>query len=376
MNMKTRARQHLQDGDARRQAVEECPRDGRNPPAYGSREWFDAVYPPLRGYLTSFAAPWADDGATAALLRFQEKGQPSRPLGVQIAWLRQVGHNWIVSQLRSRWERDAVPLPPDRVGSDGSEDDLRDVVRDGLARFLRRLRRRLPEELDELIRLRFDAGMTLRQIADQLGGEGATDARRCRVRRRINKALALLRSGLRRAGLDALPGEWEGLRADLLGDPRRVGGPKGVRPRIGTRPGAQAGPLRRPVAVGRSVPPRGTTAAIPRCGTSGLGGAGGPSRSGRPGRTNSIRRPPRPARIKGKGHESYRDAALSRGGRGGATMDATRSRRTRDRARQAWYAGQRQRRFARFLAFLSVRGSDPERIPSTGSVIPTGRRED
>jgi hypothetical protein len=30
-------------------------------------------------------------------------------------------------------------------------------------------------------------------------------------------------------------------------------------------------------------------------------------------------------------------------------MDATRSRRTRDRARQKWYASRRQRRFARFM---------------------------
>jgi hypothetical protein len=30
-------------------------------------------------------------------------------------------------------------------------------------------------------------------------------------------------------------------------------------------------------------------------------------------------------------------------------MDATRPRRTRDRARQQWYASQRQRRFARFM---------------------------
>jgi hypothetical protein len=30
-------------------------------------------------------------------------------------------------------------------------------------------------------------------------------------------------------------------------------------------------------------------------------------------------------------------------------MDATRRRRTRDRARQAWYACWRQRRFARFM---------------------------
>jgi hypothetical protein len=39
-------------------------------------------------------------------------------------------------------------------------------------------------------------------------------------------------------------------------------------------------------------------------------------------------------------------------------------------------ASHRQRRFARFLGFLSLRGSDPVRIPSPGSVIPTGRRED
>jgi hypothetical protein len=35
-------------------------------------------------------------------------------------------------------------------------------------------------------------------------------------------------------------------------------------------------------------------------------------------------------------------------------MDATRRRRTRDRARQQWYARQRQRRFARFLGFAPV----------------------
>src|SRR5215475_2357765 len=32
-------------------------------------------------------------------------------------------------------------------------------------------------------------------------------------------------------------------------------------------------------------------------------------------------------------------------------MDGTRARRTRDRARQTWYAGHRQRRFARWLGF-------------------------
>jgi hypothetical protein len=34
-------------------------------------------------------------------------------------------------------------------------------------------------------------------------------------------------------------------------------------------------------------------------------------------------------------------------------MDATRGRRTRDRARQQWYARERRRRFARFLGFWS-----------------------
>jgi hypothetical protein len=32
-------------------------------------------------------------------------------------------------------------------------------------------------------------------------------------------------------------------------------------------------------------------------------------------------------------------------------VDGTRARRTRDKARQAWYARHRQRRFARFLGF-------------------------
>ena len=39
-------------------------------------------------------------------------------------------------------------------------------------------------------------------------------------------------------------------------------------------------------------------------------------------------------------------------------MDATRARRTRDRARQTWYARCRQQRFARFLGF-------PSGIPAT-----------
>jgi DNA-directed RNA polymerase specialized sigma24 family protein len=219
MNTKTHARQPLQDVDARRQPVEVSPRDGRNPPAFGSREWFDAVYPPVLGSLRSFAPRWAEDGAAAALLRFQETGEPSRPLGAQIVWLRLMGRRWIVSQLRSPGERDAVPFPPDWAGSAGSGDDLADIVRDGLARFLRRLRRRLPTELDEVIRLRFDSGMALQQIADQLFGEMAPHGRRSRVRRQLKKALDLLRSDLQRAGLDAIPCEREGLRDFIQGLP-------------------------------------------------------------------------------------------------------------------------------------------------------------
>jgi DNA-directed RNA polymerase specialized sigma24 family protein len=192
--------------------VEEGPHDRGNQPAFGSQEWFDAVYPPLLGYLRSFAARWADDAAAVTLLSFLEKGPHGSPLVKQIAWLKQAGHNWIVNQLRSPGERDAVPLPPDRAGSDGSGVDLREVVHDGLARFLRRLRRGLPKELDEVIRLRFDSAMTLQQIADQLFGEGATNGHCLRVQRRIKKALSLLRSGLRRAGLDVIPCEREGLR--------------------------------------------------------------------------------------------------------------------------------------------------------------------
>ena len=41
------------------------------------------------------------------------------------------------------------------------------------------------------------------------------------------------------------------------------------------------------------------------------------------------------------------------------TMDATRTRRTKDRARQAWYAACRQRRFARFLGFLGAGSASP-----------------
>ena len=49
-------------------------------------------------------------------------------------------------------------------------------------------------------------------------------------------------------------------------------------------------------------------------------------------------------------------------------MDATRSRRTRDRARQAWYARHRQRRFARFLGF-----DDRVRDPASPPMASAGR---
>ena len=50
-------------------------------------------------------------------------------------------------------------------------------------------------------------------------------------------------------------------------------------------------------------------------------------------------------------------------------MDVTRTRRARDRARQVWYATQRQRRFARFLQSADVESimlSNHEG-PSTGN---------
>jgi hypothetical protein len=51
-------------------------------------------------------------------------------------------------------------------------------------------------------------------------------------------------------------------------------------------------------------------------------------------------------------------------------MDATRKRRTKDRARQAWYAGCRQRRFARFLGFG---GSKPPLPSVSRSLAEDGR---
>jgi hypothetical protein len=45
-------------------------------------------------------------------------------------------------------------------------------------------------------------------------------------------------------------------------------------------------------------------------------------------------------------------------------MDATRARRTRDRARQRWYANHRQRRFARHMGFQAG-------LPPIGDLEPT-----
>lgn len=65
-------------------------------------------------------------------------------------------------------------------------------------------------------------------------------------------------------------------------------------------------------------------------------------------------------------------------------MDATRARRTRDRARQGWYARYRQWRFARYLGFgegieppvARPEGSPPTRLGRTAIGMPAGTRLD
>ena len=54
-------------------------------------------------------------------------------------------------------------------------------------------------------------------------------------------------------------------------------------------------------------------------------------------------------------------------------MDATRRRRTRDRARQQWYARERRRRFARFLGFGDR--ARPAASPPAAGAGRAGRRE-
>jgi hypothetical protein len=58
-------------------------------------------------------------------------------------------------------------------------------------------------------------------------------------------------------------------------------------------------------------------------------------------------------------------------------MDATRSRRTRDRARQQWYARERRRRFARFLGCLSTATEAPQsdRGVKSWTALVASRRE-
>jgi hypothetical protein len=51
-------------------------------------------------------------------------------------------------------------------------------------------------------------------------------------------------------------------------------------------------------------------------------------------------------------------------------IDGTRARRTRDKARQAWYALHRQRRFARFLGF-GDKPRDSASPPTTDAVRPS-----
>jgi len=67
------------------------------------------------------------------------------------------------------------------------------------------------------------------------------------------------------------------------------------------------------------------------------------------------------------GAEGSSVRSTSKEAEGMTTMDATRRRRTRDRARQRWYARQRQRRFARFLGFPS---EDTEATPADRAAKP------
>lgn len=59
-------------------------------------------------------------------------------------------------------------------------------------------------------------------------------------------------------------------------------------------------------------------------------------------------------------------------------MDATRMRRTRDQARRTWYAGHRQRRFARHMGFAALGlGAEPEpAYHPAGRVAITSRAAD
>ena len=75
-----------------------------------------------------------------------------------------------------------------------------------------------------------------------------------------------------------------------------------------------------------------------------------------PGRSDSTGTTPAPGGPRRAGHVHLRTSALIGKARGFSTVgrsavDGTRARRTRDKVRQAWYARQRQRRFARFLGF-------------------------
>jgi hypothetical protein len=53
-------------------------------------------------------------------------------------------------------------------------------------------------------------------------------------------------------------------------------------------------------------------------------------------------------------------------------MDATRARRTRDHVRQAWYAGQRQRRFARRFWFTGDATGQAD-SPGAVTVVSSGQ---
>jgi hypothetical protein len=78
-------------------------------------------------------------------------------------------------------------------------------------------------------------------------------------------------------------------------------------------------------------------------------------------KTDRHRAAATPAFARGRVAGRGQGASLIREGR---KMDATRARRTRDRARQVWYARHRQQRFARFLGFTRAVPTECKASPS------------
>ena len=147
------------------------------------------IFAYLRGH-TSSREDAEDVLLEVFLAALEQDALASLPEREQLAWLRRVAHHKLVDHYRRSQRRFAVGLEEieDTLEDDEEHVPEQIVLRREEAQNIREALRRLPALQQEVLRLRFGAGLRCAQIAEILGKrEGA-------VRVLLSRAVTLLRT--------------------------------------------------------------------------------------------------------------------------------------------------------------------------------------